>query len=214
MPGLTKDQATQAISAGWQRDALLVLNQCMKDGDDYFKEFVGDYGLLTEAGLLIYTSYTIHDIERAYTPPADQRQEAQAYTDGSGTTMDKPAGVGVALYRPGCALELIAENIGPGTNNRAELVAIWRALRGVPDVNQRLVVRSDSEYAIGSCTKDWNPTANRDLIKAIRSDLAVRHDSVRFEHVPGHRNVEGNEIADRLANIGRKLITKVSLYTL
>jgi ribonuclease HI len=134
------------------------------------------------------------------------------YTDGSGTTFDKPAGIGV-FANHGNYQDFIAENIGHGTNNRAELVAIWRALRQQPSTAKPLLIFSDSEYAIGSCTKDWTPQKNADLIRDIRQDLALRTADIVFNHVPGHKNIEGNEIADKLANIGRKLVTKVTLYT-
>lgn len=142
-----------------------------------------------------------------YTPPPE---ETVCYCDGSGTTQEKPSGIGVVVYEPHCAPQLIAENIGPGTNNRAELAAIWRALRAVPDLQRRILIRSDSEYAQGVLTKDWALKSNVELITAIREDLALRGNHVRFEYVAGHAGIEGNELADRLANIGRKVVSKIT----
>lgn len=133
-----------------------------------------------------------------------------AYTDGSGTTAGKTAGIGVVIYEKGQPPLYIAENIGKGTNNVAELRAIWRVLKQFPDKSQPITIYSDSEYAIGSLTLDWSPQANRELIEQIRADLESRT-NVKLIHVDGHSGHEGNEIADALANIGRKLVKKVSL---
>lgn len=162
--------------------------------------------------LHIYRSYSPQDIERAFAHDvANCDIEITAYCDGSGTKGDSPAGIGAVIYRPWAQPELIAQNIHLGTNNRAELCAVWAALRAVPCVDQKILVKTDSEYTIGALTKDWIRNANIDLIGNIRLDLAERP-GVRFEHVDGHSGAEGNEIADRLANIGRKLITTVSPY--
>lgn len=100
------------------------------------------------------------------------------------------------------------------TNNRMELMAAIKALESLKggDVKQ-VVVYSDSKYVvqgISSWINGWKrngwksaskqPVLNQDLWKqldAARSDLTVR-----FEHVPGHSGIPGNEEADRLANQG------------
>ena len=124
---------------------------------------------------------------------------------------------GAVIYLPDTSPLLIAQNIGLGTNNRAELCAIWAILRANPWCRTELKIYSDSEYAIGSVSKDWTPKANVELIQNIRLDLKIREQVndeslVSFEHVDGHNGVEGNEIADKLANIGRKIVKTVTLY--
>lgn len=212
--GLSRDEAAHLLKLGWTQVAITTLHFTLRDLEGGVLDFHDPWGVRVEVGdgrLMVYRSYSLGDIERVFVPPVDQREEAVAFTDGSGTTKERPAGIGVALYAPGRAPELIAENIGPGTNNRAELMAIWRALRAVPDTAQALLIRSDSEYAIGAVSKDWARNANAELIEHIRKDLSLRG-HVRFEHVDGHAGVEGNEIADRLSGIGRKLVTRVSKY--
>lgn len=142
--------------------------------------------------------------------PLSHEKETICYSDGSGTTFEKPSGIGVAVYEGTLAPRLIAENIGQGTNNRAELAACWRALKAIPDLTRRICIRTDSEYAIGILTKPWEAKSNVELILAIREDLKLRGDRVRFEHVRGHAGEEGNEVVDRLAKIGRTVITKIS----
>lgn len=134
-----------------------------------------------------------------------------AYSDGSGTTANKAAGIGVVIYEKGKSPILIAEHIGCGTNNRAELIAIWRVLKQFPELDRAITIYSDSEYAIGSLTLPWSPQVNQELIRCIREDLAPRL-NVKIEHVDGHSKIAGNEIADCLAKIGRKYITETSIY--
>lgn len=144
--------------------------------------------------------------------------EIVAYADGSGTTKDKAAGIGVYITAEGMEPLFIADNIGPGTNNRAELSAVWRALQEAPDMYTRILVRTDSEYTIGSLTGDWSAEANAELIKAIRNDLYWREATlsplistiparVTFEHVRGHAGIDGNEVADLLSKAGRKHVS-------
>lgn len=178
---------------------------------------IADWGIhLPERDLLFYKYSTIQEVFETMSMPEymlrpTRRPPTVCFTDGSGTISEKPAGIGVVIYVAGYRPQYIAENIGNGTNNTAELRAVWRALQAFPDLGRKILIQSDSQYAIGSLTKPWNATANEPLIKAIRTDLELRRGNVTLQHVYGHAGIEGQEIADRLANIGRKLVTKVSL---
>jgi ribonuclease HI len=198
------------LACGWSKMALMQLNSLLQKSELRVFEFIAPWAVNVEDSLLIYRSYNPIEIQAAFESVTGG--EIIAYCDGSGTTGDKPAGIGCYINRVVDKPLLFAENIGPGTNNRAELCAIWRALRTFPDVSQRLLIRTDSEYAIGSLTKDWARNKNEELITNIRLDLGHRRSNVHFEHVDGHSGVEGNEIADSLAKIGRKLVTTVSIY--
>lgn len=106
------------------------------------------------------------------------------------------------------------------TNQRAELLAIQRALELVPkDKHVRII--TDSQYSI-SCATDWSkrwklngwksalgkPVENRDLIEAVvtmideRASLGVE---TRFLWTKGHAGNPGNIAADRLAVQGAML---------
>lgn len=215
MHGLTQEHARLALSDGWSKETLKALHWCVKgvtaDAPDAVRmsvRYMAPFAFLL-CGRLVYRGATERQIAQTFSD--ELSGPAVAYTDGSGTTKVKPAGIGVVLYRPDDAPQLIAENIGPGTNNRAELCAIWRALRAVPAIDHPIHIYSDSEYAIGALTQDWQRNHNAKLIECIRRDLALR-EGVRIEHVDGHDGNEGNEVADRLASIGRKLITEVTEY--
>lgn len=135
-----------------------------------------------------------------------------AYTDGSGTRAHMVCGAGVVVYDGGVAVLEASRHLGNGTNNHAELsgVRIALVITDTPEWRARpLVIRSDSEYAIGALTAPHGPregAANERLIHATRKLLVGRR--VTFEHVEGHAGVEGNERADVLAGLARKRTPK------
>lgn len=130
-----------------------------------------------------------------------------AYTDGSGTLGQRPSGAGVVLYEGDTIVCEASRHLGLGTNNHAELSAIRIALYMTsfdPFAGRDLLIRSDSEYAIWMSTgrRPLDPDRpNARLIHIIRRALVGR--SVRFEHVPGHAGIPGNERADELAGLAR-----------
>lgn len=213
--GILQDDAAKAFDSGaWDMDVLVAVHE------GAFRErrrcqYMPHWGFVA-GDKIFYNTMTVAEVEGVWRDVVTRPvlPSATCYADGSGTTAGKPAGIGVVAYRSGRRPLLISENIGPGTNNRAELMALWRALRCFPDLSQDVWLYSDSEYALGALTQDWARNKNANLIAAIRQDLDLRHrfGRVRFEHVQGHAKVEGNEVADTLAGLGRKHVTKVTVY--
>ena len=136
------------------------------------------------------------------------------YTDGS-AELNESAGIGVVF---GPSLEISRRLMLPPellTNQVAELEAIACAMttaieRGMP----ALTIRTDSMYAVNGVTtwihgwiaREWKtasgkPVKNREQWERIAA--LTQQIDVRFEHVPGHRGVVGNERADVLASRGR-----------
>jgi ribonuclease HI len=211
-----RQEAADLLACGFKQDTLVALDKSLRKTELCVSEIdMRGLFVVVEDCYLIYRSMTAGEVYDFFNDRLiDLNQEWTAFCDGSGHGTKEalhPAGIGCVIYRPDEKPQLFAENIGLGTNNRAELCAVWRALRAVPDVMQPLLIRTDSEYAIGALTKDWARNANAELITNIRADLGYRK-HVRFEHVDGHSGVEGNETADKLATIGRKIVTTVSLY--
>jgi ribonuclease HI len=119
------------------------------------------------------------------------------YADGACSGNPGPAGLGVVVIDGGQRVEL-SEYLGVGTNNIAELTAIFRALDEVADPERPVVIHTDSQYSIGVLQKGWKAKANAELIASLRKALAVRP-RTRLVYVPGHSGVPLNERADELA---------------
>ncbi|KAI0689389.1 ribonuclease H-like domain-containing protein, partial [Cytidiella melzeri] len=110
---------------------------------------------------------------------------------------------------------------GAQTNNRAELIAIIRALETVPIDDAPLLIRTDSQYSM-NCVEKWlkqwritkfrttngQPVKNKALICYMDARLTERRQAgqkVTFEYVRGHTGDVGNEGADHQANMGCSL---------
>lgn len=137
-----------------------------------------------------------------------------AWTDGSGTVAEKPAGAGVVIryHGPGGRMIGWGHPLGLGTNNHAELWGIRLALEGItgPDRVRPVVVHSDSMYAIGAASGKNKVNANPDLVHAIRK-LTAQFRALTFQHVHGHTGVRENEWADKLAGRAREGQRRVEL---
>ncbi|KAI5449342.1 hypothetical protein NCC49_004793 [Naganishia albida] len=149
------------------------------------------------------------------------------WTDGSAVKNGKKgarAGSGVFWGRGGVAASLnISERLpGPAqTNNRAELMAIIRALETCPFGGDLGVeVRTDSKYCIDCLTQYlpiWirndfrlstgEPVKNQDMIVHLLALLNQRgrENGVTFVKVKAHRGDVGNEAADKLATAASRL---------
>lgn len=140
-----------------------------------------------------------------------------AYTDGSLRREKGGIKCGYGVYYEGDILPRISRPFtrAPITNNRAELYAVYRAIRvAAKNVTfDRITIFCDSQLTVNSLTswidrwrKNGWKTANgktvknQDLIKAVYA-LMCEHDVV-LKWVRAHVGTEGNEIADELANKG------------
>lgn len=136
-------------------------------------------------------------------------KKVRAYTDGACHRNPGPGGWGVVLESNGWWKELMGAE-EHSTNNRMELQAAIEALECLEEPCEVEVV-TDSAYLKngmqmwleGWKSKDWRtsdgaPVKNQDLWRRL-DELAGIH-QVRWEWVPGHSGVEGNERADALAN--------------
>jgi ribonuclease HI len=120
-----------------------------------------------------------------------------AYTDGACSGNPGPAGAGVVAISPDGKSHELVEYLGEATNNVAELTAILRALEWIPKGARAVVVRTDSQYAIGVLQKGWKAKANQDLVGKAKEAVRARH--AHLVYVPGHQGVALNERADQLA---------------
>lgn len=137
------------------------------------------------------------------------------YTDGSCSGNGKClAHGGIGIHFPNKELKDVSKvfKLGCCTNQRTELYAILTAIRYVKKyldlTNNRLLIKTDSEYSIncitkwvygwiknGWMTKNNTPVANRELIEPIHR-YYEKYDIV-FEHVEAHT---GKQDDDSIAN--------------
>ncbi|OBZ65039.1 Ribonuclease H [Grifola frondosa] len=145
------------------------------------------------------------------------------YSDGScrgNGKADPIAGIGV-WWGQNDPRNLSERCPGGQTNNRAELIAIIRILETTPMDGERMLIKTDSQYSM-RCVREWLPTWKRNgwrsakgepvknvtLIKYLDALLHQRGalgQRVHLQYVRGHAGEEGNEGADRLANLGAML---------
>ena len=121
------------------------------------------------------------------------------FTDGGARGNPGPAAAAYVLEaEDGTVLAAEGEAIGTATNNVAELTAVLEALRSLKRHDVPVRVHSDSSYVIGVVTGAMRAKANRELVEAIRAQVA-RFADLRFVKVEAHAGVEWNERADALA---------------
>lgn len=147
----------------------------------------------------------------------------RVYTDGSSLANGKAgarAGVGV-FFGSGDERNISERLAGePQTNQRAELMAMLRALQVCP-AEKKVTIVSDSQYSINCVTqwatnwkkKGWvtatgEPVKNQDIIRAVLGKMEERGKAggvTQFEWVKGHAADRGNQAADALAVRGAKM---------
>lgn len=149
----------------------------------------------------------------------------EVFTDGSHLKPSDKCGYGI--HFPNNEFNDISKPFIklPKTNQRAELYAIYKAIKIIQkrDKLYNITIYSDSEYSIKSYTEwidNWKknnwigtnkkPIKNQDIIKKT-SDLMSNHiGKIKFVHVKAHTNLNDynsihNEITDKLAKDGAKM---------
>jgi ribonuclease HI len=141
--------------------------------------------------------------------------DVSIYCDGACEPNPGNAGSGIVVYRAGKLAELWYGLYHPmGTNNTAELNALYHALRLAEaeiKTGNTVEVCSDSAYAI-NCIRSWAPSWEKKgwkkpggeikNLEIIQDCYAIyRHikEELTLTHVAAHVGTEGNELADRMA---------------
>jgi ribonuclease HI len=142
------------------------------------------------------------------------RKNLKIYCDGACSGNPGNAGSGLAIYEGKDFPTLIYGDYEElGTNNTAELNALYKALDVASNVNCENIIEicSDSKYSIECITnwaygwkaKGWKKKGgeikNLALIQKAHALYEELKDKINILHVKGHAGVEGNELADRMA---------------
>jgi len=140
------------------------------------------------------------------------------YCDGACDPNPGNAGSGIVVYRDGELAQLWFGLYNPmGTNNTAELNALYHALRmAEAEINagNTVEVCSDSQYSL-NCIRSWAPSwqkkgwskpggpiKNLEIIQDCYAIFRRIERDLHLTHVAAHVGTEGNELADRMAMLG------------
>jgi len=120
------------------------------------------------------------------------------YTDGACFGNPGPMGIGVVVYREKKKIMEISEYVGEGTNNRAEYLALIRALEIAKEMKEEeVLIRTDSQL-IERQVKGVYKVKNEKLkpLKA-KADMLISEMKVKVEHVSREKNEEADELSKR-----------------
>jgi ribonuclease HI len=157
------------------------------------------------------------DSERSAARPSHQF-DVRIFCDGACEPNPGNAGSGIVVYRAGELAELWFGLYNPmGTNNTAELNALYHALRmAEAEINtgKTVEVCSDSAYSI-NCIRSWaanwekkgwkksgGEIKNLGIIQDCYAIYRRIEEKLKLTHVAAHVGTEGNELADRMAMLG------------
>ena len=142
------------------------------------------------------------------------RENLKIFCDGACSGNPGNAGSGLALYEGKEKPTLIyGDYEEKGTNNTAELHALFKAMSIASHVNcqNKIEICSDSKYSIDCITnwaygwkaKGWKKKGgeikNLEMIQQAHALFESLKDKIIITHVRGHKGLEGNELADRMA---------------
>ena len=148
---------------------------------------------------LIFNSLSLHRIEIYTDGSLAENKSSGTYEMGSGwVSLDN-----------NCSF--ICNTTTWPSSTRAELLAIYTALLVSP-TNRTIIIKTDSQAAIDGITKSysydahnkWLSASNRTLLRNIDYITKFKSLNVEYVKIKAHSGIEGNEIADSLANQGRR----------
>lgn len=149
-----------------------------------------------------------------------ETQGVVIYTDGACIPNPGIGGWGLVVYLDGAEIHRDYGGARDTTNNCMEMTAVLQALLWVqghlPKGQPGAIIYSDSQYTVKG-TNTWchswarrgwvkagGPIANLELWKWIQALAPTL--PIKLQWVRGHAGTDGNELADQLAEKGRKSV--------
>lgn len=134
------------------------------------------------------------------TPPSKKEiKMIKIYVDGACKGNPGPCGAAVVAVVGDRTLQY--QFCAPmGTNNVAELEAVYRALWLVKKLPEECMIISDSAYAVGMADQGWKAKENLKMVKKVRE---LRYEvglKAQFLKIKGHGSNVMNTLADKLAS--------------
>jgi ribonuclease HI len=120
--------------------------------------------------------------------------------NGQSQLQSRAAAAGILNYRG--RRRAVAEFIGQGTNQRAEVTAAALGLESLKEPCT-VIIRSDSEYVVRTMKGEFKRRTNLDLWS--RLDRAAQPHNVTYEWVKGHNGDSEQEAADKIARATAEL---------
>ena len=140
-----------------------------------------------------------------------QTNSAIAFTDGSCMENPGPCGAGAIIYHEDKSVELQQPVSKRASILLGELIAIKLVLDHIDTAEfsnlEQLKIFSDSQQSIGILTLNWKTQNYHSVVQEIITKLNLLKRTglhIQLEWTPGHADIAGNEIADKLAKSAAK----------
>jgi ribonuclease HI len=131
----------------------------------------------------------------------------KVYTDGSANPNPGPCGAGAIIYFPDGFIVRLFQPLDLGSNNRGEAWAVGMGLQYLEEkghVSDQIDLFTDSKITLGQLESGWKFKTNKKALHALQK-IRARFKCLSIYKVPAHCNIEGNEEADVLAELGSSL---------
>lgn len=119
------------------------------------------------------------------------------YIDGASRGNPGLSGIGVVIMRGNLKIKEVAEFVGTKTNNRAEYLALKKALEVASEIDDEIIIFSDSKLVVQQRNKQYK-IRNKELKILAReiTNLERKYKFVNYKYIPRQEN----KLADLLAN--------------
>ena len=136
------------------------------------------------------------------------------FTDGACSGNPGPGGFGTIVVHPSGHIEEFGEGRKSTTNNRMEMLAIYKGLEAIKDTPGDIWILTDSTYVIRGITqwiwgwknKGWktasgNDVSNQEIWQMLDKAVQKRKTlgEIEWKYVRGHSGTPGNERCDEIA---------------